>query len=209
MRLRRVARSGPAIILALAAWPQQTVGASGPRTPAGESLLLADVRVAQDTSTAITAPAGIDTSVVAALDTVRADGIAADTVTADTTASPQPTGIRLGLATLPFPYESDLHSRFPDPIQQRPEFRQRITSWGEQWSESLQGQAAEWLAELWRQSRPIVLAVSAESPGLQPAVSDSAVAMAEGEPAEGPAGADSLTAVQDPDAEQLPSTDDS
>jgi hypothetical protein len=69
--------------------------------------------------------------------------------------APRPAGLAIGLKPMPPPFPTDLVSRLPDPVQQRPELRSRARGFGEGWADELAASSRAWAAALWLGSRPL------------------------------------------------------
>ncbi len=61
--------------------------------------------------------------------------------------APRPAGLSIGLKPLPLPFSTDLVSRLPDPVRQRPELRPRASDFGDIWAGELAVKSREWAAE--------------------------------------------------------------
>jgi hypothetical protein len=94
--------------------------------------------------------------------------------------APRPAGLSIGLKPLPLPFSTDLVSRLPDPVRQRPELRPRASDFGDIWAGELAVKSREWASALWLRSRPLAgtsvqagaLAVEPPGPPAEPVAED-------------------------------------
>ncbi len=96
--------------------------------------------------------------------------------------APRPAGLSIGLKPLPLPFSTDLVSRLPDPVRQRPELRPRASDFGDIWAGELAVKSREWASALWLRSRPLAgtsvqagaLAVEPPGPPAEPVAEEPA-----------------------------------